>query len=92
MTEQIVNKKKRLKTEKLTFVEYCDSLKDKQKEPFEEHTPLDKLFNAIADATGKHPGSVRRWYYGTAKPGKLEMQAMATLLKSDVATLFPCES
>lgn len=92
MVTHDVSNKTVQKSANLTFVEYCDSLKEKKKEPFETHSPLEKLFITIAEETGKHPGSIRRWYLGTAKPGKLEKQATSNLLKSDVETLFPIES
>lgn len=89
MNKQDVNEQNVAESKNFTFVEYCDYLKEKQKEPYEKHTPLEKFFIELAKETGKHEGSVRRWYYGTAKPGKLEKQATAKLLKSDVETLWP---
>ncbi len=75
-------------SENLPFAEYCDKLKEVPKAPGEAFTPLENLFFAIAEATGKHHGSARRWYYGTAKPGLLEKKAVAELLECDVELLW----
>ena len=92
MNKQDVKPRIEPNSKKLPFVEYCDGLKNEQKAPNEVHTPLDKFFIAIAKVTGKHPGSIRRWYYGTSKPGKLEKQAVADLVNSKVEILWPAES
>lgn len=75
--------------EKLTFKEYYNRLKQEPKVSNSPTTPLDDFLLIAARKTGKHPGSIRRWAYGTAKPNLLEKAAMAELLQSDVDILFP---
>jgi len=90
MNKQNVNPKIRPNVENLPFVEYYNALKDEPKtNPNNPLTPLDEFLFVAAQKTGKHPGSIRRWAYGTAKPNLLEKQAVARLLKCDVEPLFP---
>jgi len=91
MKKQSVNQNVRPNNENIPFTEYYNRLKDMQKtgenNPF---TPLDDFLIIAAKATGKHPGSIRRWAYGTAKPNLLEKKAMGELLQCSPEILFPC--
>lgn len=91
MNKQNVNQKIRLNSQNLPFREYYKSLKDEPKAANEAFSPLVQFLLIAAQKTGKHPGSIRRWAYGTAKPNILEKKALAELLNSDVKSLFPEE-
>jgi len=75
--------------EKIPFKEYYNRLKEETRVTESPTTPLDDFLLIAAKETGKHPGSIRRWAYGTAKPNKLEKKAMAELLQCDADVLFP---
>lgn len=76
--------------ENLPFKGYYESLKDEERTDKENpFTPLYEFLIEAARYTGKHPESIRRWAYGTAKPNKLERKAMAELLQCDADLLFP---
>lgn len=90
MKKQSVNQKVRLNVENVPFTEYYNRLKDEPKtEENNPLTPLDEFLIIAAERTGKHPGSIRRWAYGTAKPNFLEKKAMGELLQCSPEILFP---
>lgn len=92
MNKQNVNQKIRPNVENLPFSEYYNALKDEPKSsPNYPLTPLDEFLIVVGEKLGKHPGTIRRWAYGTAKANLLEKQALAKLLKCDVECLFPVE-
>ncbi len=90
MKKQSVNSNVEPNVDNLPFTEYYDRLKTKKK--LNENTPLtplDEFLLIAAKAVGKHPGSIRRWYYGTYKPNFLEKKAMGELLQCSPEILFP---
>ena len=90
MKKQSVNQKVKLNVENVPFSEYYNRLKEEQKtEENNPLTPLDEFLIIAAECTGKHPGSIRRWAYGTAKPNFLERKAMSELLQCSPEILFP---
>nr|WP_319268229.1 hypothetical protein [uncultured Draconibacterium sp.] len=91
METQVVNKQTASKTQNLSFVEYCDHLKEKPKEPFKDETPFEEFLIVLAHDTGKHKNSVRRWYLGTAKPSKLDKKAVAERMNTSVEIAFPTQ-
>ena len=90
MKKQSVNPKVKLNLENVPFTEYYNNLKQEPKtEENNPLTPLDEFLITAAEFTGKHPGSIRRWAYGTAKPNFLEKKAMGELLQCSPEILFP---
>lgn len=71
--------------QKLPFTGYYKTLPN----PRTESNPRTLLLSIIASVTGKSIHSVRKWALGTATPSPMEKSAIATILKSDVETLFP---
>ncbi|WP_372934884.1 hypothetical protein [Mariniphaga sediminis] len=90
MNKHDVKVKVKPNSQNLPFKEYYEALKAETKEDENSPTtPLDDFLIIAAGETGKHPGTIRRWAYGTVKPKKLEKKAMAELLACDVELLFP---